>query len=194
VGRFCAYCGAAVPADGSYCPGCGRAVAFGADPARSEQQEPPEPDGDGVRCPGCRQTVGEPGALCPGCGSKYPNPTLARYGWTVLAVGAAIFGLGYLGDFETLQGIGVLVGIVGGVMLAGGAGRAGPEQKQSCCGCTCAVALLALPVSYLLLWSRTDAVVALLALAAWPVVLRLPSLPVAKWLPRWHSPPGDEEV
>ena len=178
--RFCVHCGSALPSGGVYCPECGKSIASGEEPrpemaAALDPSSPTRPAGH-VQCPGCKKTYGEPGALCQSCGSKYPNQSLIEKGIGVAVVGAAIFGIGYLASWETIAGIGILVAIVGGVILASGSGRAGPEQKQSCCGCTCAVALLVLPASYLFLWSQQGAVVAILALPLASAVLRMPQV------------------
>ncbi len=41
---------------------------------------------------------------------------------------------------EDFAGFGMLLALAGGGLAVYGSGRIGPEQQQSCCGCSCAVA------------------------------------------------------
>lgn len=66
-----------------------------------------------------------------------------------------------------VEGVGWLALLVGGGLFVYGTGRVGPEQQQSCCGCSCAVALLALPVGLFWLWSAGGPALAALAIPAW---------------------------
>ena len=136
-------------------------------------QDPP-PAG-WVLCPGCRQRSGPPGALCPDCGSRLPQPQKAESAGALLAIGLVVGAIGYAiyaasghGSFGAVV---LLIGIiVFGVGLAQGsdvAGRIGPERQASCCGCSCAVALLVVPVGAALLWMQGGPALAALAVPAW---------------------------
>ncbi len=150
-------------------PPDGRASPMAPDPA----QDPP-PSG-WVLCPGCRQRSGPPGALCPDCGSRLPQPQKAESAGALLAIGLVVGAIGYAiyaasghGSFGAVV---LLIGIiVFGVGLAQGsdvAGRIGPERQASCCGCSCAVALLVVPVGAALLWTQGGPALAALAVPAW---------------------------
>lgn len=128
-----------------------------------------------VLCPGCRQRSGSPGALCPGCGSKLPQPQKAESARALLAIGAVVALVGYAIYAATGHGgFGALVIVVGIITFAVGlaqgkdvAGRVGPERQSSCCGCSCMVALLVVPVGAGLLWSQGGPALAALALPLW---------------------------
>jgi len=70
-------------------------------------------------------------------------------------------------------GTGILIGIVGGGLAVYGLGRIGPEQQAACCGCSCVVALIALPVSGLVFWGLGGPLEAFAAIPAWIPLLRL---------------------
>jgi hypothetical protein len=134
-----------------------------------------------VSCPGCRKTTGTPGALCPACGSRYPSPRTIMVGFAVGLLGGlllliALVATGGLlqessanGEFNisTVEAMGWLFGVVGVGMVIYGVGRSGPERQQSCCGCSCAVALLAIPAAGWALWVSGGPLLAALALPAW---------------------------
>jgi hypothetical protein len=137
--------------------------------------EPYEPDGGLPRCPGCRRTTGPPGALCPYCGSVYPDPeagAMRAVLWVVAAVGIGL-ALLVAGLSEAVAGVFAVIGIGAAIgALAMGSrwrGRVGPAQPRqlSCCGCSCAVALLVLPTAGVLLWMQGGPGLAALALPAW---------------------------
>jgi hypothetical protein len=121
------------------------------------------------------RTTGPPGALCPYCGSVYPDPS-ARELAPVLGVIAAVgigLALAVQGLSESLAGVFALVGVVALIsaiaMGARARGRVGPAHPRqvSCCGCSCAVALLVLPSVGALLWMQGGPAMAALALPAW---------------------------
>ena len=84
------------------------------------------------------------------------------------AIGYAIYAATGHGSFGAVV---LLIGIiVFGVGLAQGsdvAGRIGPERQASCCGCSCAVALLVVPVGAALLWAQGGPALAAVAVPAW---------------------------
>src|SRR4051794_8046447 len=137
--------------------------------------EPSESPPGLPRCPGCLRTTGPPGALCPYCGSKYPDPaagSTAAVLWVVAAVG---IGLALLlgGLSETAAGFVGLIGVIalfGAISTSSQArGRVGPvnPRQASCCGCSCVVALVAVPSLGALLWSQGGPALAALAIPAW---------------------------
>jgi hypothetical protein len=140
--------------------------------------EPQEPESDLPTCPGCFRTTGLPGALCPYCGSMYPDPRASEAA-TVLGVIAA-FGIGLAllvqGLSESLAGVLALIGVValiGALSMGSRArGRIGPAQARqvSCCGCSCAVALLVLPSAGALLWMHGGPVMVAFAFPIWVLV------------------------
>src|SRR3954447_15939901 len=127
------------------------------------------------RCPGCLRTTGPPGALCPYCGSEYPDAaagSTAAVLWVVAVVG---IGLALLlgGLSETAAGF---IGLIGVIALLGAIsmssqsrGRVGPvgPRQPSCCGCSCVVALVAVPSLGALLWSHGGPAFVAVALPAW---------------------------
>lgn len=137
--------------------------------------EPQEPASGLQTCPGCLRTTGPPGALCPYCGSAYPDPGAGELA-AVLGVVAAVgigFALAVQGLSESLAGVFALVGIgalIGAIAMGARVrGRVGPvhHRQVSCCGCSCAVALLVLPSAGALLWMHGGPAMAALALPAW---------------------------
>lgn len=87
-------------------------------------------------------------------------------------------GVGYLSETA-----GAIVGVIGllGLLVAGvtfseSLPRVGPQQPKqaaSCCGCSCAIAVLLIPASALALWSAAGPEYAVLALPAWVPLVRL---------------------
>ena len=141
-----------------------------------------ESAGGVVTCTGCTATSGAPGALCPACGSRYPSPRALIIGLVVAAAGSLGIAIDWIatGEFfgfgpqtEDFAGFGMLLALAGGGLAVYGSGRIGPEQQQSCCGCSCAVALIALPVAALALWVTGGPALVLIALPAWVPLLRV---------------------
>lgn len=138
-------------------------------------QRSPQPSGDLPTCPGCLRTTGPPGALCPYCGSRYPDPGAAGLAVILGIVAAVGIGLalllqgasGSVAGFFGLIGILALIGAIGTGSQA--SGRVGPAQPRqaSCCGCSCAVALLVIPSAGAILWTHGGPATATLALPAW---------------------------
>lgn len=174
--KFCPSCGHRLDLGGRFCPNCGARVTqhpVAASRSGPEAEAAAAPS-NLVPCPGCVQTWGVPGALCPACGSRFGNPAMKQPAQALGIAGAVLFGIALLINDASSDA----AGIVGGIGLlaligAGGAwasytGRVGPQpQKGSCCGCSCAVALLVIPAAGLVLWSRGGAEMAALALPAW---------------------------
>lgn len=179
--KFCSKCGHQLELAGPYCANCGAQVTE----RRAGQTEPRvsvEPASNTetgaqsnlVPCPGCVQTMGVPGALCPACGSRYGNPAMKEPAQALAVVGAVLIGIALLVNGASsdaagwIGGIGFLALIGAGAAYASYSGRVGPQQqKGSCCGCSCAVALLVIPAAGLALWSRGGPEMAALALPAW---------------------------
>jgi hypothetical protein len=92
--------------------------------------------------------------------------------WVVAAVGIGL-ALLVAGLSEAVAGVFAVIGIGAAIgALAMGSrwrGRVGPAQPRqlSCCGCSCAVALLVLPTAGTLLWMQGGPGLAALALPAW---------------------------
>jgi hypothetical protein len=137
--------------------------------------EPYPPDDGNPRCPGCRRTIGPPGALCPYCGSVYPNPEAGAiravlFGVAAVGIGLALLIQGVSGAVAAVFaviGIGALIGAFAiGPQWKGRIGPAQPRQL-SCCGCSCVVALLVLPSAGALLWMHGGPAMAALAVPAW---------------------------
>ncbi len=61
----------------------------------------------------------------------------------------------------------MIIAIAGAGLAFYGLGRIGPAQQSSCCGCSCAVALVALPVGALVLWAEGGPAMAALVVPAW---------------------------
>jgi hypothetical protein len=114
--------------------------------------------GAAVECPGCHTTTGPPGALCPACGSRFPSPRVAMVGIAVALLG---------GFFLFLEGVGWLCALVGGGMVVYSVGRSGPQRQSSCCGCSCAIALLAIPAAGWAVWTAGGPLLAAAAVPAW---------------------------
>ncbi len=133
-----------------------------------------DPDAPGlVLCHGCRQMSGPPGALCPGCGSRLRDPSAREPALAAGAIGLALVGIA-IALQNAAEGVASVVGVIGFLALIGAAvlgaqaaGRVGPQRQASCCGCSCAVALLVVPTSALLLFSQGGPALAALALPAW---------------------------
>lgn len=137
--------------------------------------EPSEQPPGLPRCPGCLRTTGAPGALCPYCGSRYPDPgarATAALLWIVAIGGLGLAAL-LSGVSEGVAGVVGLIGVLAlfGALSAGSQarGRVGPAQQRqlSCCGCSCVVALVAVPSLAALLWSHGGPGFAALAVPAW---------------------------
>jgi hypothetical protein len=180
----CSSCGEAVSRDARFCKSCGAAIDWSAVAPRTATPIPTEPvlapgpaPGSGADssflCPGCRTYYGPAGALCPHCGSKLPAPGNTDTAAAVAAVSAAVLVIGLLiSIFDSdvgnpIAGLGVLGLIAAAVIGVGSSGRVGPEQKSSCCGCSCVVLLLVLPTTGLLLWDHAGPAAALLAIPVW---------------------------
>lgn len=129
-------------------------------------------------CPGCHKTTGPPGALCPQCGSRYATPRVGLVGLGLGALGGLLLLIAYLTtgglletdrreSMSTVEAVGWLALVVGGGMFIYSIGRAGPERQSSCCGCSCALALIVLPTGALMLWSAGGPTLAALAIPAW---------------------------
>ena len=136
--------------------------------------------GGAVECPGCHTTAGPPGALCPACGSRFPSPRTAMVGIALALLGgfflllALIFTGGLLQetrrgetDVSTVEVFGWLFAVVGVGMLIYSVGRSGPQRQSSCCGCSCAIALLAIPAAGWALWTAGGPLLAAAAVPAW---------------------------
>lgn len=147
-------------------------------------------------CPGCRQTTGSPGALCPQCGSRFPSQRAGLVGLALAAVGGLLLLAAFMingGLLEenrheggsTVEGAGWLVLIVGAGIFIYSVGRAGPERQSSCCGCSCAVALLVVPSTALLLWAAGGATLVAFAIPLWvPLVWTLDAALALAWFAR----------
>ena len=70
-----------------------------------------------------------------------------------------------------VESFGWLLLVVGGGTFIYSLGRAGPEQQQACCGCTCAVAIIVLPSTGLALFAGGAPMIASVLT---PVVLWVP--------------------
>jgi hypothetical protein len=85
----------------------------------------------------------------------------------VILVGFALLLNGASEDAANVVGaIGVLALVLAALAYASYTGRVGPQRQGSCCGCSCAVALLVIPAAGLALWSQGGADVAAFALPA----------------------------
>lgn len=167
MGNFCANCGADVKG-ARFCRQCGTRVAPDASAELTQPAAAPAAgDARLVTCPGCHTTAGHPGALCPACGSRYPNNQLAAVGVGALLAGVTVYGLGALVHVDTISGIGALIGFIGLGLAVYGSGRVGPAQQQSCCGCSCLILLLVLPVGAFALYTNGAPLLAALALPLW---------------------------
>jgi hypothetical protein len=106
-------------------------------------------------------------------------------GLALLGLGALVGSSGVRGVGDTLLGIGLLSGLVAvGVAVVremGNEERVAPlrVRQTSCCGCSCAVALLVLPAAGALLWSHGGPGAAVLALPAWVPLVRVAELAYA---------------
>jgi RNA polymerase subunit RPABC4/transcription elongation factor Spt4 len=184
MANFCPACGVGVEQGASFCPNCGTQL-------RPEQgvvvQEGSEagPGQGKQRCPGCQRTTGPAGAICPACGSVYPNPEATRRLnsgclWTALACFVGLVLMGTDPDSGVLLAVGGTLFLLGGlagfvllIPLAEAQGRFGPAgASPSCCGCSCVVALIALPTVALVLWSTSGPLVAALVIPAWVPIVR----------------------
>jgi Double zinc ribbon len=174
--RFCSSCGHALDPGDSFCSNCGAQVTVAAaQPVHVEPDatQPPAGGSNLVPCPGCVQTWGVPGALCPACGSRYGDPTMKAPAQALGIAGVVLIGIALLinGVSESaanvIGGIGVLALLGAAGAYAAYSGRVGPQRQSSCCGCSCAIALLVIPVTGLALWQRGGPELAVLALPAW---------------------------
>ena len=136
--------------------------------------------GGQVGCPGCQTTTGSPGALCPSCGSRYPSPRGAMVGIAAALLGSLFLLIAYIAtghllhskanghtDVGTLETLGWLLGIVGVGMVVYSVGRSGPQKQTSCCGCSCAVALIVIPAAGWVLWTAGGPLLAAVVIPAW---------------------------
>lgn len=175
---FCSHCGHRLTASDRFCPNCGVAItprqqqpAAILGPAADEPAT--SPSGGIVQCHGCGAHWGAPGALCPGCGSRLRDPSAKGGAIGLGIVGAVLIGLAIAVQYVS-EGVAGVIGVIGflsllgaGVMASQYFGRVGPEKQQSCCGCTCAVALLVLPAAGSVLWIEGDPLLAALVIPAW---------------------------
>jgi hypothetical protein len=170
--KFCSSCGHPLNPGDSFCSSCGAPVAATAE----TQPDPAEPltgeQSNLVPCPGCVQTWGVPGALCPACGSRYGDPSMKQPMKILGLVGVILVGIALLlndvseGAANVVGAIGVLSLVLAAFAYASYTGRVGPQRQGSCCGCSCAVALLLIPAAGLALWSQGGADMAAFALPA----------------------------
>lgn len=182
--NFCPGCGQQREQAGQFCPNCGSRVKERPDASTGAQIEvgpvgaKSPPQANWLPCPGCVQTKGPPGAICPNCGSRFPNPSmkepaqgLAVLGVVLILLAVAINGVSE--DAATWIGvIGVLSLIGAGAAWGSYSGRVGPQpEKGSCCGCSCLVLVLAIPLAGLLLWSKGGPELAILALPVGPPII-----------------------
>ena len=180
----CSGCGEGVSRDSRFCKNCGAAIDWSVVPQQTATPVPTEPvvaptaapsTGTDATflCPGCKAYRGPAGALCPHCGSRLPTPGNTDTAIAVAAISAVVLAIGLLVSiFDSdvgngIAGLGVL-GLIGAAVVGvGSSGRVGPEQKSSCCGCSCLILLLVLPMAGLALWQAGGPTAALLAVPAW---------------------------
>lgn len=110
-----------------------------------------------------------------------PEPTHDVVGVALAVVGAlgvaidwAASGkfLGLTEATAAIGGWGLIIALCGVGLAFYGLGRVGPAQQSSCCGCSCVVLVLAIPVTGLALWAAGGPVLALLAFPAQVPLLR----------------------
>ncbi len=198
---YCPHCGEEVQhATGRYCTKCGgdlvqvdetSAVPVPNEPrvpARSSTPKPaaspPQSSSGNVLCHGCGQVWGPPGAICTGCGSRIRDPNAWRPAAALgaLAVVAFLIAVALQGGESATKHpdpvgsvftvIGVLAGLGALALGAQWLGRVGPEQQQSCCGCSCVVLLLVLPAAGVALWSAGGPVLAAAVFPSWVILDR----------------------
>jgi hypothetical protein len=180
----CSSCGEGVDRDSRFCKNCGTAIDWStaagpaAPPIATEPVVAPAPaPSTGTPatflCPGCKAYYGPAGALCPHCGSKLPVPGSKDDAIVLATLGGAVFVIGLLVSIfssevgEVIAALGLL-GLIGAAVIGvGSSGRVGPEQKSSCCGCSCVVMLLVIPAASLALWHHGGPLLAALAVPAW---------------------------